>query len=101
MRELLQVEGQVGRGDADGGGDFTRREPRGSGLHEQPENREPGLLREGRKGSYGLVRFHDSTIIESLKHCQVEICPQGSCRRNEGSVPGLLAMLQRDTIFRL
>ncbi|KAF2989293.1 hypothetical protein MJC1_03611 [Methylocystis sp. MJC1] len=44
--------------------DLSRRKPLGSGLHEEAENIETGLVTERDKGGYGFLFFHVSNMME-------------------------------------
>ncbi len=44
--------------------DLPRRNPLGSGLHEQAKDIETGLVTERDKGGYGFLFFHISNMVE-------------------------------------
>jgi hypothetical protein len=58
MHELLEVERERRRGDAQRFGDPSRRQPLRPPLDEKPENAEPGLLRQGAQSRDHLFRIH-------------------------------------------
>jgi len=63
--EETQVVGQRRRLHVQGFGDGPGREPVGSAADEQPEHRQPGLLRQCLKSVESLLLFHNSTIVQS------------------------------------
>ena len=53
LQELLQVEGQRGRGNAHGGCDRSSGHSLRAALHEQAENPQAGLLRQSAERGHG------------------------------------------------
>lgn len=68
--QLLQVEGQRGRRQAELLDEIARRIAFRSALHEQPEDRQARLLRQSAERADGFVWFHSSKSIEMTKICK-------------------------------
>ncbi len=64
MFELVQMERERRGRKPQPFADLPGRKPRGSGLHEQPENIETRLVTERDKGSDGFLFFHLSNMME-------------------------------------
>src|SRR5687768_8970190 len=62
--QLLEVERDVGGGDADRLGHLARGNAVRSGSHQQPYDFKPGFLRQSGETGEGLTSDHISTILE-------------------------------------
>ena len=65
MRELLEVEGEIGAGDAHGLRDDAGREAVGTGRDQGAHDPQAMLLSEGREGGEGLPFVHRMTYIST------------------------------------
>ena len=65
MQQLLQMKGQRGRRDAEPLGDRASRQPVGPGRHQQPEQRQPGILGKGAERRDRLVLVHE--LLRSIR----------------------------------
>ena len=64
MFELVQVKRQRRGREREPLPNLPRRQPLGSGLHEQPENVEARFVAERDKGGDGFLFFHISNMME-------------------------------------
>jgi len=73
VREFLQVEGQGGRHNVEGLGNFTGSKAGRTRLHEEAERLQASGLGEGGKGHDGVVDFHVSRLVETWKWEQAPV----------------------------
>jgi hypothetical protein len=73
--QLSEVEGERTIGDAERPGDRARRHPVPAGLHEQPEQREPILLRKSAQSVDDRPRIHGHFFISIFAEMKRNACP--------------------------
>ncbi len=65
LPQMAEMEGERRRRQPQLARDAPDRQPLRPGRHQEPEDVEPGLLREGRKRGEGVGLFHASRMIET------------------------------------
>jgi len=70
-RQFLEVKRQRRRGSSQALPDFADRQTIQTGFHQQPEDGQPGFVRQGSKSGKDMFSFHISSILELMKLSRV------------------------------